>query len=64
MVPEMGLELELQATPALPSPLETTTQFSLPVESHPQDCRVKIAKDGIVQTLSSKMGTGGGGMFL
>lgn len=31
----------------------------LVVENHPQDCRVKIAEDGIVQTLSGKMGTGG-----
>lgn len=64
MVPEMGLELELQVTPAPPSPLEITTQFSLPVESHPQDSRVKIAEDSVVQTLSSKMGTGGGNVPL
>lgn len=64
MVPEMGLELELRVTPAPPSPLEITTPFSLPVESHPQDCRVRIAEDGIVQTLSSKMGTGGGNVPL
>jgi DNA (cytosine-5)-methyltransferase 1 len=34
------------------------------VESHPQDSRVKIAEDGIVQTLSGKMGTGGGNVPL
>ena len=38
--------------------------FSVPVESHPQDSRVKIAEDGVVQTLSSKMGTGGGNVPL
>lgn len=31
-----------------------------PVENHPNDSRVNISKDGIVQTLSSRMGTGGG----
>ena len=30
------------------------------LENHPNDSRVKINKDGIVQTLSSRMGTGGG----
>lgn len=30
------------------------------VENHPADSRVKISKDGIFQTLSSRMGTGGG----
>lgn len=30
------------------------------LENHPSDSRVKISNDGIVQTLSSRMGTGGG----
>lgn len=30
------------------------------IENHPADSRVKISDDGIVQTLSSRMGTGGG----
>ena len=30
------------------------------IENHPQDSRVKISEDGMVQTLSGKMGTGGG----
>ena len=30
------------------------------LENHPNDSRVKIAEDGIVQTLSGRMGTGGG----
>ena len=30
------------------------------LENHPNDSRVKIAEDGIVQTLSRGMGTGGG----
>ena len=34
------------------------------LENHPQDSRVKIRDDGIVQTLSSKMGTGGGNVPL
>lgn len=34
--------------------------LAIPVENHAQDCRVKLSKDGTVQTLSGKMGTGGG----
>ena len=30
------------------------------IENHPNDSRVKIEENGIVQTLSSRMGTGGG----
>lgn len=30
------------------------------LESHPMDCRVTIAEDGVVQTLNARMGTGGG----
>lgn len=30
------------------------------IENHPADSRVKIAEDGICQTLSGRMGTGGG----
>lgn len=30
------------------------------IENHPSDSRVRIEKNGIVQTLSSRMGTGGG----
>lgn len=29
------------------------------IENHPNDSRVKIREDGVVQTLSSRMGTGG-----
>ena len=36
----------------------------LSVENHPADSRVKIRKDGTVQTLSSRMGTGGGNVPL
>lgn len=30
------------------------------IENHPADSRVKISEDGIIQTLSSRMGAGGG----
>lgn len=33
---------------------------TLVVENHPSDSRVKIREDGIVQSLTGKMGTGGG----
>lgn len=63
-VPETALVSEQTGTQVQLSPLEITTPFSLPVENHPQDCRVKISENGIVQTLSGKMGTGGGNVPL
>ena len=33
---------------------------TLIIENHPNDSRVKIRDDGTVQTLSGRMGTGGG----
>ena len=33
---------------------------TLIIENHPNDSRVKIREDGVFQTLSSRMGTGGG----
>lgn len=62
--PETALELEQMGTPAQPSLPETGTPCFWPVENHPQDCRVKLSDDGVVQTLSSKMGTGGGNVPL
>ena len=35
-------------------------KLSLILENHPNDSRVKIREDGICQTLSQRMGTGGG----
>jgi DNA (cytosine-5)-methyltransferase 1 len=39
-------------------------QAAVVVENHPADSRVKISEDGIVQTLPSRMGTGGGNVPL
>ena len=33
---------------------------TLILENHPQDSRVKVSEDGVVQTLPTRMGTGGG----
>ena len=32
---------------------------AVPIENHPTDSRVKLSEDGMVQTLTSRMGTGG-----
>ena len=40
--------------------LNSTEHHAVAVENHPADSRVKISEDGVVQTLSSRMGTGGG----
>jgi len=39
-------------------------QFAIALENHPNDSRIKIIEDGKVQTLSSRMGTGGGNVPL
>jgi DNA (cytosine-5)-methyltransferase 1 len=39
-------------------------QLAVAIENHPADSRVKISEDGIVQTLPSRMGTGGGNVPL
>lgn len=44
--------------------LNSTEHHAICIENHPSDSRVKIAEDGKVQTLSSRMGTGGGNVPL
>ena len=39
--------------------LNTIEKHAVCVENHPNDSRCKVSEDGIVQTLSSRMGTGG-----
>ena len=39
--------------------LNSTEQHAICIENHPNDSRVKINENGIVQTLSGRMGTGG-----
>ena len=61
---EVGVSKTLDAT--RPDPAKNQGEIAivqLAVENHPQDSRVKINEDGVVQTLSGQMGTGGG-MFL
>lgn len=36
----------------------------IPLEHHPHDSRIKMIDNGICQTLSRKMGTGGGNVPL
>ena len=36
----------------------------MPIENHPNDSRVQFSKDGKVQALTSRMGTGGGNVPL
>jgi DNA (cytosine-5)-methyltransferase 1 len=44
--------------------LTATDRHAIVIENHPQDSRVKINPDGIVQTLPGQMGTGGGNVPL
>lgn len=44
--------------------LTATDRHAILIENHPQDSRVKINPDGIVQTLPGQMGTGGGNVPL
>ena len=44
--------------------LNTIKQHAVCVENRPQDSRLKIKEDGIVQTLDARMGEGGGNVLL
>jgi DNA (cytosine-5)-methyltransferase 1 len=44
--------------------LQAGHSHAVAIENHPADSRVKITEDGIVQTLPSRMGTGGGNVPL
>ena len=62
-----GIGYEEEKSPTLragvvPAALKTEEPISL--ENHPNDSRVKIIEDGKVQTLSGRMGTGGGNVPL
>lgn len=55
----IGFEEELS-----PTPRAGTVPAAVALENHPADSRVKISEDGSVQTLTSRMGTGGGNVPL
>ena len=42
------------------SMMENSSSNTVVIENHPADSRVKISEDNVFQTLSSRMGTGGG----
>lgn len=58
------------ATPNFPyyneqsPPLTCSQQMAVLIENHPADSRVKISEDNVCQTLSARMGTGGGNVPL
>lgn len=54
-----GVAYGIEMTPCLSA--ATHDACVMVLENHPNDSRVKISEDGIVQTLSGCMGTGGGG---
>ncbi len=57
-----GLGFEEEVSPALGANMSGTepTVLCRAIDSHPQDKRVNFSKDGTVQTLPARMGTGGG----
>ena len=56
-----GIGFEEELSPTLRA---GTVPAAVALESHPADSRVKISEDGSVQTLISRMGTGGGNVPL
>ena len=52
-----GIGYEEETSPTLRA---GTVPAALALENHPADSRVKLSEDGKVQTLTSRMGTGGG----
>lgn len=53
-----GIGFEEEKAPTL-SASQHDASVVMAVENHPNDSRVKLSEDNIVQTLSSRMGTGG-----
>ncbi|MCM1008815.1 MAG: hypothetical protein NC485_13025 [Ruminococcus flavefaciens] len=45
-------------------PLLSSQKTAVLIDNHPVDSRIEIAKDGVCQTLSARMGTGGGNVSL
>ena len=44
--------------------LTATDRHAIMIEHHPHDSRVNIRESGVIQTLTEKMGTGGGNVPL
>jgi len=44
--------------------LQSAHPHAVAIENHPADSRIKFCEDGVVQTLSERMGTGGGNVPL
>jgi DNA (cytosine-5)-methyltransferase 1 len=57
-----GLGVAEDGSPAYT--LQAGHSHAVAIENHPADSRVKISEDGVVQTLPSRMGTGGGNVPL
>jgi DNA (cytosine-5)-methyltransferase 1 len=53
-----GIAYEKEICPCLSAATHDASVFVL--ENHPADSRVKLCEDGVFQTLSSRMGSGGG----
>jgi DNA (cytosine-5)-methyltransferase 1 len=58
-----GHALQGESTGALRADMGDN-QLAVAIENHPADSRVKLSEDGVVQTLSERMGTGGGNVPL
>ena len=58
----MGKERDTGSQPR-PDPVRVGRK-AVALEHHPHDSRLKIAEDGICQTLNKRMGTGGGNVPL
>ena len=54
-----GIAFEKDVSPTLAAGKHDAC-VAIAIENHPNDSRVKLSEDNIVQTLSSRMGTGGG----
>ena len=55
----LGRNISLELSPTLRASVSDNSPPAVALENHPADSRLKISKDGKVQTLSSRMGTGG-----
>ena len=55
----LGRGIHNDLSPTLRASVSDNNPAAIAVENHPTDSRVKLSEDGTVQTLASRMGTGG-----
>jgi len=60
----LGRGIDRELSPTLRASVSDNSPPAVAIDNHPADSRITVRKDGVVQTLSARMGTGGGNVPL